>query len=148
MKLGMTRQRGQKLLAWPNILTCLLHQIWSFEGVGRRQTRKIHLGTRWWSLQTSTSPPNEQELFRTKCYFKTHGLYRYVFSCSFVKKYQNLHVFKYIYTYTGGFFKITFYSTKCLQMQRVSADSWLCTWCIAWMNRASWFLVLTENLKL
>lgn len=41
----------------------------------------------------------------------------------FVKKYQNLHVFKYIYTYTGGFFKITFYSTTCLQMQRVSADS-------------------------
>lgn len=42
------------------------------------------------------------------------------------KKYQNL-VFKYIYIYicmyTGDFVKITFYSTKCLRMQRVSADS-------------------------
>lgn len=148
MKLGMTRQRGQKLLVWPNILTCLIHQIWSFEGVGRRQTRKIHLGTRWWSLQTSTSHPNEQELFRTNAILK-HMVCTGMFSLVvFVKKYQNLHVFKYIYTYTGGFFKITFYSTKCLQMQRVSADSWLCTWCIAWMNRASWFLILTENLKL
>lgn len=77
-------------------------------------------------------PQINNSLYRTKCYFKTHSLYRNLFSLViFVKKYQNLHVFKYIYTYTGGSFKITFYSTKCLQIQRVSADSRLCTWCTA-----------------
>lgn len=44
-------------------------------------------------------------------------------------------------------FKNYFYSTKCLQMQRVSADCWLCTWCTAWVNGASWFLAWTQRLE-
>lgn len=44
-------------------------------------------------------------------------------------------------------FKNYFYSTKRLQMQRVSADCWLCTRCTAWVNGASWFLAWTQRLE-
>lgn len=50
-------------------------------------------------------PQINNSLYRTKCYFKTHGLYRYLFALViFVKKYQNLRVFKYIYIYIYRWF--------------------------------------------
>lgn len=116
-ELIMTRQE-QKWLVRPSILhALLLYQMWRCGG---------------FEFANQYSTPHVHSLYRTKCHFKSWWFVQSSLVVFVKKKSIKNLVFKYIciYSYTGSFFKISFDSTKCLQMQFLKP----CTWCTVWVT--------------